>query len=161
MHSSHPHALDTHYDRYLNPHFTMSRPVDDLDTEYAIMQAHMPRNFRNYADYLDFCHDPLPIHTVHATKRYKERKNDGMRPVYAPGTHRSVVITYLPDTDAPSPKKPQFIDRHASSNRRTKTKRNLKIAYPRGKAKRKRAEEIQAHHGARLQRNIDAVKPKT
>jgi len=161
MRSSHPHALDTHYDRYLNPHFTMRRPVDDLDTEYAIIQAYMPRNFRHYADYLDFCHDPLPIHTLHATKRYKRKKKGRVRAVYVPGTHRSVVVTYIPDTDAPSPKKPQFIDRHASSNRRTKTKKNLKIAYPHGKTKQERAQAIQAHYGAHLQRNIDAVKPKT
>lgn len=156
-------APNTYCDQHLNPRSVMGRPVDDLDTEYNTIQAHMPRNHRHYADYLDFSHMPLPIPTKHGGKRYKGRKKKGrVRPVYVPGTHDSVVITYLPDTGAQPHPPPQYTDRRARMTERRKTRKIMNRARgPRGQRQRRRVQEIQALHAARLQRYIDAVRPRS
>ena len=151
-------APNTYCDQHLNPRSVMGRPVDDLDIEYSMIQEHMPRKYTHYADYLDFSHRPLPIPTKHGGKRYAERKKKGgVRPVYVPCTHDSVVITYLPASGSCPP--PQYTDRRVRTTERRKTRKIMNKA--RGqRGQRKRVHEIQSLHAARLQRNIDAVKPK-
>ena len=58
--------------------------------------AHTRRTQRQDRTHEDFAMLPPARETAHAAQRRMERKDMATEPVYAPGTHRSVVVTFKP-----------------------------------------------------------------